>query len=186
MLGLIYRPQRGRVYVNGKDYWASGQDERLELRRKIVYVHETPVLLRGTVLYNVAYGLRLRGSSEAEALATAEAWLKRLKIEHLAEKRGGLSAGEAQMVAIARALALNPRVLLLDEPLSNLDYEKRRIALRVLKDYSRRGIIVIATHDHLAAATLVSRAAILGEGRIVKLGGIEEVLGVRVNLRDEE
>ncbi len=182
VLGLIYRPGRGKVYVNGIDYWSSRRSVQLRLRRRVVYVHETPVLLRGTVLYNVAYGLRLRGVGEDEARSTAMEWLERLGISHLAGKRGGLSAGEAQMVAMARALALAPAVLLLDEPLSNLDFEKRRIALRVLREYAERGTVVVATHDHLAAATLATTAAILEGGRIRSMGSVEELLGVKVDL----
>ncbi len=149
LLGLLYRPQRGRVIVGGRDYWSLPRRERVAVRRKIVYVHEKPVMLRGSVLYNVAYGLTLRGLDQKTATKKALKALRLLGAEHLAAKQAKtLSSGEAQLVSIARAIALDPETLLLDEPLAHLDRAKRRKLVQVLSTLASTGkTLVIATHN---------------------------------------
>lgn len=151
--GLLLKPQRGRVLIDGLDYWRQPREARQSIRRKIVYVHEKPIMLRGSVEYNVAYGLLLRGYSGEEALEKAREVLEKLGGERLAGKDArSLSLGEAQLVSIARALAVSPRVLLLDDPLSGLDLEKQGLLLDLLEEYREDGAcIVMATHDMQAS-----------------------------------
>jgi ABC-type lipoprotein export system ATPase subunit len=151
--GLLLRPRRGRVLVDGVDYWLQPGKKRAALRREIVYVHEKPIMLRGSVAYNIAYGLTLRGLSFDEAVETAGRILDRLGGSHLLGKDArSLSLGEAQLVSIARAVAVHPRVLLLDDPLSGLDEERREILLDLLEEYKRQGpCVVVATHDAQAS-----------------------------------
>ncbi len=91
-------------------------------RRDRVYVHQSPYLFRGTVLGNITYGLRARRLGRAESERSAWAWLQRLGIDDLAKRRvDHLSGGERRRVALARAMILKPRLLLLDEPLADMD-----------------------------------------------------------------
>ena len=91
-------------------------------RREITYVHQRPMLFRGTVLSNVTYGLRCHGKSGAAAKQIALAWLEKLGIRDIATRTTSkLSGGEVRRVALARALAIDPKVLLLDEPFADLD-----------------------------------------------------------------
>jgi molybdate transport system ATP-binding protein len=124
-----------------------------------------------SVLENVAFGARSKGMRTAQAREVARLWLSEVDAAPLASRRPAeLSGGQAQRIAVARALASDPRLLLLDEPLTALDVASapgiRRTLLRVLKD--RTAIIV--THDILDALTLADRVVVLSHGRIVEQG----------------
>lgn len=151
----------------------------------------TPPHLRGTallaqepllfphlsVLDNVAFGPRSAGASRAQSRETARHWLAEVDVTQLAERKPGqLSGGQAQRVAVARALAASPELLLLDEPMSALDIHAaphlRRLLKRVLS--GRRALVI--THDVLDALMLADRVIVMESGRIVEEGPTREVL----------
>jgi molybdate transport system ATP-binding protein len=126
-----------------------------------------------TVLDQVAFGPRHRGTAKRRARADAQQWLQRTGLEPLASRRPSeLSGGQARRVAITRALAAAPRLLLLDEPLAALDVravlELRGFLHRHLRDYG--GVTVLVTHDALDAMALASRLVVLDAGRVVQTG----------------
>jgi molybdate transport system ATP-binding protein len=132
-----------------------------------------------TALDNVAYGPRSRGWSQAEARALARTWLARFGVGDLAERRPSqLSGGQAQAVALARALIVSPRLLLLDEPLASLDAENRIEARAVLQQALREfeGVSVIVTHELGDALHLADRVLVLEAGKRVQEGTPQEVL----------
>lgn len=175
----LHRPTRGEVLIDGVEVWGLPEGLRVEVRRKVVYVHENPVMLRGTVADNVAYGLRLRGLRGDEAEPRVRETLKLLGIEGLAmSPAAALSAGQKQRVALARAVAVKPRHLLLDEPTANLDSTGRRLFADLIRDLVAQGIsITIATHDRLLALKLADKVIEMEDGRVVAEGRPEEVLG---------
>jgi len=131
-----------------------------------------------SVLENVAFGLRARGTKRTVARATATGWLERFSLEQFAQRRPkSLSGGQAQRVALARALASAPSVLLLDEPTSALDVrakaEIRRDLLRLRREHPVTTLLV--THDPVDAFALADRVIVLEEGRIVQSGALDEV-----------
>lgn len=163
--GLIYKPQRGRVEAWGLDAWGSDGRARLEARRRVAYVHEKPVMLRGTVLDNIAYGLKLRGIPPAEARRRAREAARMLGLDSIAgEPASRLSAGQGQLVALARALAVEPRLLLLDEPLAHLDSRARRWVVGLLARLKERVGVVVATHDYYMATRLADRVVAVEGG----------------------
>ena len=168
----IYRPDSGRVFIDGEDLWACPPSRRVELRRRVVYVHEKPIVLRGSVFFNVCYGLMLRGLDREEVQRRALEVLEKLGIKALAWKNAReLSAGQAQLMVLARALAVEPKYLLLDEPLANLDKENRELVLRLLEEFKSKGVGVgVATHDRLLALRIADRIALMEEGRVVVEG----------------
>jgi molybdate transport system ATP-binding protein len=126
-----------------------------------------------TALENVAFGLRTRGIRHAEARRRAAEWLARVGLADLGDRKPGqLSGGQAQRAALARALATDPALLLLDEPLAALDARTRltvRAELRHhLADFA--GGTVLVTHDPVDAMALADRVIVLEEGRVVQEG----------------
>jgi ABC-type sulfate/molybdate transport systems ATPase subunit len=148
-------------------------------------VLQRPILRRGSVAANAAAGLRLRGVGRAEARRRSAPWLDALGVGHLgARPAGTLSGGEAQRVAIVRALAVAPRVLLLDEPFAGLDATTRADLLADLRTVLD-GVdcaTVLVTHDRHEAMALAGRTALLVAGRIRQLGPTEHVLDQPVDL----
>jgi len=158
---------------------------RPQLRTAVAAVLQRPVLQRSSVLDNAAAGLRLRGVRRARARQLARPWLDALKIAHLADRPARtLSGGEAQRVAVARALAVRSEVLLLDEPFTGLDATTRAdlvADLRAVLDHSRAAVLLV-THDRDEAAALAHRTALLLRGRIRQLGATADVLDAPTDL----
>src|SRR5207237_8172814 len=126
-----------------------------------------------TALENVAFGLRARGVARHAARDQASAWLERLGLaDHAHHRPATLSGGQQQRIALARALATDPKLLLLDEPLAALDAATRVWVRRDLRDHLGRfdGVRILITHDPLDAYSLADRVVILEAGRVTQTG----------------
>ncbi len=141
-------------------------------RRDVGWVPQAGVLFPHlSALDNVAYGVRAAGRSRRQARALADEWLGRVDAGHLATRRAGtLSGGEAQRVAMARAFATDPRLLLLDEPLAALDTTSRSATRSLLRRHltSYDGVCLLVTHDVVEAVALADRVLVLDAGRLVQ------------------
>ena len=151
-----------------------GPDER-----KIGFVFQDYMLFRHlSVLENVAYGLRARGTRAAVARKVAQEWIDRVGLtEHTHHRPTWLSGGQSQRVALGRALATSPSMLLLDEPLAALDAGTRAVVRRDLRHHldSFAGVAILVTHDPVDAYALADRVAILDDGRVVQTGTLADV-----------
>jgi tungstate transport system ATP-binding protein len=151
-------------------------------RRDILYVHQQPYMLRGTVRSNVAYGLKAWGMSNDEITKRVNAAIAWAQLETLAERDAKtLSGGEKQRVALARAHALSPQVWLLDEPTANLDGASREQVIALIKQLAQSGsTVIVATHDRdlLARASLIRLK--LQEGDLLERVGVLSELSTRV------
>lgn len=168
IIGLLQRPMTGEVRF--RDALVSGA-RQLEVRRRMATVFQEPLLADTTVFGNVALGLRFRRIAAAERRRRAESWLERFGIRDLAGRRARtLSGGEAQRCALARALVLEPEMLLLDEPFSALDPPSRDTLVADLGAILRRERVstVLVTHDRTEARALADRVAVMMRGRIVQ------------------
>jgi molybdopterin-binding protein len=180
--GLI-QPAAGSVEFRGKPLHGEGL---ARVRLESVLVHQAPLLFRGSVGFNVSYGLRLRGAGRTEAAAKAAEALRRVGLEGLEHRRAStLSGGERQRVALARALALFPRVLFLDEPTSNVDAGSRHEVEKIISGMSRSGTTVImSTHNRELGYRLSDRLLRLEGGVPAEVD--ENVLRGRVERIDEQ
>ena len=169
MVAGFVAPVTGRVLVGGDD--VTGRPTH---RRQMGVVFQSYALFpHFTVLDNVAFGLRMRGVGTAKRRAKAGQALEQVVLSHLADRYPGqLSGGQQQRVALARALVIEPRVLLLDEPLSNLDAHLRaemRVEIRRLQQ--RLSITTLfVTHDQEEALAMADRVGVMNKGRLVEVG----------------
>jgi putative spermidine/putrescine transport system ATP-binding protein len=164
----------GRIAVGGRDITHEPPD-----RRHMAMVFQSYALWpHMTTAQNLGYGLKLRGVAKPEITRRVAEILTMLKLEGFGERNvTQLSGGQRQRVALGRALAVNPEVLLLDEPLSNLDARIREDVRHEIKALQAKlGITTIhVTHDREEAMVMADRIAILDAGRIAQLGAPEEV-----------
>ncbi len=168
ILAFLSPPTEGEVHYAGTRV-AWDPEALIRLRRKVTLLHQSPYLFGGTVRANVAFGLKSRGiDGEAQRRIVAAA-LATVGLSDFAERKAReLSGGEAQRVAMARALALSPEVLLLDEPLANIDRETAALLEATIASLPAQGTTgVMTTHDPDHPARLDSERIVLEAGRIV-------------------
>jgi len=167
-------PQAGSIRVDGRDILRLPPEKRgtaMMFQSYALWPHMT-------VAGNIGYGLRMRGVAKDVIARRVDELLALLQMQGFAARPvTQLSGGQRQRVALGRALAVDPKLLLLDEPMSNLDYKVRielRHELRALQ--KRIGITAVyVTHDREEALTLADRIAVIDAGRIAQLGTPDEV-----------
>jgi ABC-type sugar transport system ATPase subunit len=175
LLAGIVAPSAGRVLVDGVPTTAGG----VALRRRIAYATQRPGLLTTSVRRNVELPLRWRRQPRERRRGAAGAALERLGVAHLSDRpAAALSGGEAQRVSLARALALEPALLLLDEPAAGLDADSRAAFLaaveHALDDYATTTVHV--SHRAEEALRIADRVAILVDGAIRQLAAPDALL----------
>ena len=183
LLGLACLVGRdgGRITFQGTE--VTPRDETA-YRRRIAMVFQEPLLFDTTVLDNVAEGLRIRGKRRSEARELGMESLELFKVSHLAGRSAHkLSGGEAQRVSLARAFAVRPELILMDEPFSSLDLPTRIVLAedlgRILHESGTAAII--ATHDRIEALRVVDRLVVMDKGAIVQEGSPADVIENPVN-----
>jgi len=174
ILALIEKPDHGQIRYFGRDVTVRD----LEARRRTATVFQRPLFFPGSVWNNVGYSLRLRRVPRKEIKPRVEMALELMNITQLASAdTRTLSGGELQRVALARALVLEPEILFLDEPTSNLDVHVLRSFHEDIRAVVQRlGMtVVLITHDHNEALVMAERVAVIREGKIVQAGTLQEV-----------
>jgi molybdopterin-binding protein len=174
VLGMLQTADSGAIRFLGQ----SGREAEKLMRRHSAFVFQRPHLWAGTVRSNIELGLRLRSQDSEQRRLRAEAAAAQLGIDGLLDRDArALSGGEAQRVAVARAMALDPDVLFLDEPASNLDAMARSALIEDLEHVARDGshATVLATHDRADAFSLADRVIVMRDGRIVQSGRPEDL-----------
>ncbi len=177
LINLIDVPASGQIYFDGTDTAASAK-VRLEIRRRMAFVHQKPAVFNTSIFDNIAYGLRWRGiaASIIDKKVSNVLELTGLGTDRHRPART-LSGGEVQRVAIARAIAVEPEVLLLDEPTANLDPLSASKVEELITDIIKRHVttIIMATHDMTQGQRLADRIAVLMNGEILQMGKSTEI-----------
>ncbi len=179
VMNLLEDIDSGKIIFDGIDVTNLNENEKVKYRRRMCLVFQKPEFFRGSVFDNIAYGLKVRKVSKREIELRVKEALEIVGLKGY-EKRNvkTLSAGEAQRVNLARALVIEPEVLLLDEPTSNLDPKNTEIIENIIKTArEEKGVtIVIATHDQGQALRISDRIAIINDGKLEQVGYKEDIL----------
>ncbi len=168
LLSGLEMPSSGRIALQGRPI--EGGDVPVESLRRVVAVHQRPLLLSESVRYNVEYGLRVRGVQSARY--RSDPMLERLGLSRLANQDARtLSGGQLQLVAIGRALVVEPEVILLDEPTVHLDPTNVALVENLIQEQKQRvGMTVVwATHNLFQARRMASRVGLLLSGRLIEV-----------------
>lgn len=172
LAGLV-KPDKGQISWNGRDITR----ERIQQRPIGLVYQDLSLFPHLDVFSNIAYALKVRKVPAADLRNRLLALAHETGVEHLLDRfPGTLSGGEAQRVALARTLAADPEILLLDEPLANLDVKLKNGLRGLLRQINRSGKTMIhVTHDFMEAATLANKVAVIENGRLAQVGTPEEV-----------
>lgn len=170
-LACLLKPTAGRISYRGKVL--NSREDVFLFRRKLSMVFQEPLLFDTTVYGNVASGLKIRGLPRHEIRERVMTYLKHFQCDHLAGRSARkLSGGESQRTSLARAFAVEPEILLLDEPFSALDPPTRHSLMHDLDGIVRKTgtTTIMVTHLESEALNMSSRIVVLNEGRMVQTG----------------
>jgi tungstate transport system ATP-binding protein len=170
-IACLLTPVEGQLSFRGESL--DSHDAAFRFRRRISMVFQEPLLFDTTVFKNVAAGLKIRGLSKNETKERVLEYLQYFHCEHLAGRSARkLSGGESQRVGLARAFAVEPEVILLDEPFSSLDPPTRHVLIRDLDAIVKKmgTTIVMVTHVESEALSMSDRIMVMNDGKIVQVG----------------
>jgi tungstate transport system ATP-binding protein len=172
IMAFLERAEKGEYIYDG-----TAVENREVIRQKVTMVFQKPIMFNSSVYANVSYGLKIRGNSRGEIDKKVKRALKAVKLEEHAKRRAkSLSGGEQQRVSLARAIAIDPEVLLLDEPTANLDPGNVQIIENTIKELAKSGTtIVISTHNLFQAKRISERVIHLHDGQIIEISTADKI-----------
>ncbi len=176
IVGLV-RPERGKIFLNGEEITSFPM--YLRARRGVSYLAQEPSVFRKLSVWdNLAAILEARGVARAPREQKIKELLKELKIDHLASQRAdSLSGGERRRLEITRALAADPKFILLDEPFAGIDPLAVSDLQQIIKQLKDRGLgVIISDHNVRETLTVCDRAYIIHQGKILESGPPEKIV----------
>ena len=174
MIGLLEQTE-GQIFMKGEDI-----TQTHPAKRQMGLVFQDYALFENmTVLQNVEYALKIKPKFKGSSRQIAEEIINKIGLkEHIDKKPSKLSGGQRQRVAIARTLALNPEIILLDEPMSSLDVDTRLKLRKEIKDIQKEfnTTMIYITHDQEEAFALADRVMVMREGQIEQIDTPENII----------
>lgn len=187
VLNGIHKPQKGNYYLNGKQFGFSTK-ERKQMARKVGYVFQDPdvQLFAASVYEDVAFGPSNLGLEKAEIEARVEKYVNLLAIQDLKEKAPHqLSYGQKKQVAVAGVLAMEPEIILFDEPFAWLDNRHKQIMNEIIDDLNKQGkTVLISTHNPDFAYEWANHVVLMKEGRIIASDSPEKTMCNKVLMQE--
>lgn len=168
MMAGLQEPTTGTISIFGRNI---KDISPLELHRRVAVIFQKPMMMNLTVMENLELGLRFRGMQRNDREIKLEPWLKKMRLTHLVKRRArSLSGGEAQRVAIAQALVVEPEIVFLDEPFANLDKNIRRDLMKEIRRLLSAPKIatVMVTHHRSEASTMSDSIYYMEDGEILE------------------
>ncbi len=179
LVNLLEEASLGRILIEGRETAAFSKKDKLLARRRMAMVFQKPVMFKAKVADNVSFGLKMRGRDDSRKMEEALAAVGLSGYEN--RDANTLSGGEMQRIALARALVLEPELLILDEPTANLDPKSAEAIDRLLQDLAtgKKTTVILATHNMRECLKLASIVAVLQAGRLTAVGKPEEIFRSR-------
>ena len=171
ILNLLEKPDEGQIFFYDQEITNKSNSDTLEIRRKITLVNQDPFLFHSTVYDNIAYGLKIRSIPSKVQKSRIRSALNIVGLSGFKDRKANqLSGGEAQRVVIARALVIEPEVLFLDEPTTNVDQKHIDVVERIIKKIKKeiKTTVIFTTHDLSQAYRLADEVISLLDGKIIK------------------
>ncbi|MEM3402975.1 MAG: phosphate ABC transporter ATP-binding protein [Nitrososphaeria archaeon] len=179
IIDMLEEPSRGEILFNSVNILSLKENEKVAYRKKMAMLFQQPTLYNMKVHENIALGLKIRKFDKTILKQKIQCSLKEVGLLDYADKHAyTLSGGEAQRLCLAMALALEPEVLLLDEPTANLDPANIIIVENIIRNYAKNnGLVIYTTHNMFEAKRLADRIALLVDGSIIEEASTEDFFG---------
>ncbi len=177
IINFLEKPSKGNLYFNGSLILEKASSQA-EVQKKMSLVFQKPVLFNTSVKENLAFGLNARGADNKVIERKTKALLEKVGLENFSNRSAkSLSGGEGQRLALARAIAFEPELLLLDEPTANLDPANVEIIESLILDLNKElgTTIIIVTHNTFQARRVAEEIIFLYQGKVVEKGVTEKV-----------
>lgn len=175
LINGLAKPSEGKIIIEGEEFSAN-RDYSEYIRKQMTMVFQEPVMFKETLEKNIEYGLKLRGVKDIKKKIFNISELLGIQ-DKLKQRASTLSGGEASRASLARAMVFEPKLLILDEPTSNLDPQNVAVIEAALKNMQKvlANTIIVVTHNMFQAKRIADEAVFLLDGKVVEFGAVNEI-----------
>lgn len=175
LINGLAKPSEGKIIIEGEEF-SVNKDYSEYIRKQMTMVFQEPVMFKETLEKNIEYGLKLRGVKDIKKKIFNISELLGIQ-DKLKQRAPTLSGGEASRASLARAMVFEPKLLILDEPTSNLDPQNVAVIEAALKNMQKvlANTIIVVTHNMFQAKRIADEAVFLLDGKVVEFGAVNEI-----------
>lgn len=175
LINGLAKPSEGKIIIEGEEF-SVNKDYSEYIRKQMTMVFQEPVMFKETLEKNIEYGLKLRGVKDIKNKIFNISELLGIQ-DKLKQRASTLSGGEASRASLARAMVFEPKLLILDEPTSNLDPQNVAVIEAALKNMQKvlANTIIVVTHNMFQAKRIADEAVFILDGKVVEFGAVNEI-----------